>query len=252
MAHQSTKPSPWATLSRAAQVAHSLRYLLVTTKQTSGGMSSVMQSQPTTHYFPRFTALSIATMVTGIVLGAVLISLAPTTQSATSLQDRQMDGRGHFTHPADQNADRQISRDEATDFARQRFAKLDSDDNGYLDNADLAGQRRQCPKKGRRLLRRMDRDQDGQVTTEEMVLGALERHQKIDGDGDGQVSAEERYQHRKMRHQQRSERFFEEADSNGDGQLSHAELRNAMERRHRHRRPGGTGAHPDSPISGDH
>ena len=162
---------------------------------------------------------SITTVATSALLGALLMALVPTARPETPQSLRAESRDQGRIHPADQNADHQVSRDEVSDFARRRFAKLDKDNNGYLNSTDWAGHRRQCPKK-RQLLQRMDRDQDGQITPQEMVALVLERHQKIDGDGDGQTSAKERRQHHQARHQQRSDNLFDAADSNGDGQLS--------------------------------
>ena len=182
--------------------------------------------------------------VAGTLIGATLLALAVGATQARGRSDGdshktpKFDEQGRMLHPADQNGDHQVSRDEVAAFARQRFAELDSDDSGYLDDADLGaldghGRHRGLHMMGGRLFQRMDMDGDGRVTTEEAVSAALTRHQKADQDGDGQISAEEHRQERREHHQKRADRLFDKADSNGDELLSREELRNAIERKQR-------------------
>lgn len=71
-----------------------------------------------------------------------------------------------------------------------------------------------------RMLERLDTDQDGKVTLEEMKTVSIERFSRRDIDGDGVVSREDRKARRALR---RAERF-DKIDADGDGQISKEEF----------------------------
>lgn len=72
------------------------------------------------------------------------------------------------------------------------------------------------------MFERMDADNDGKVTLEEMRAAAIERFSRRDVDGDGVISREDREAHRINR---RAE-HFDKLDANADGVVSKEEYAN--------------------------
>jgi Ca2+-binding EF-hand superfamily protein len=125
-------------------------------------------------------------------------------------------GRGLFDL-IDANHDQRLSRRELLDAAKN-FAKFDRNGDGFLERGELPrqlrlttsqgnnnqfvgyvidesgsmmpGGARQAPAKGPLWFRKMDRNQDGDVSMREF-LGTPEEFKKIDADGDGLISAAE-------------------------------------------------------------
>ena len=132
-------------------------------------------------------------------------------------------------------------------FARQRFAELDRDANGYLDRTDLGkwgkrGRYRGLHQLGGQLFLRMDLNEDGVVSVEEAVAAELERQQAIDQNNDGLVSAKEYREHKRLRHLSRADRFFQHADINNDDLLSRQEMQSAVQKMRERRDYWGVGA----------
>lgn len=85
---------------------------------------------------------------------------------------------------ADTNGDGMISKDEAMAQSAERFAALDTNQDGVLTPDEMTGP-------GARMLARADSDGDGKVTRAEYDAAALSRFARMDANGDGMVSADE-------------------------------------------------------------
>jgi len=92
--------------------------------------------------------------------------------------------------------------------ARERFAKVDKDDDGVITKEERKaarkarknkeGEGRRGGRKGKRGGKRkpgkmlQDRNDDGAITVEDLPKRAARHFEKIDTDGDGEISAEEK------------------------------------------------------------
>jgi Ca2+-binding EF-hand superfamily protein len=73
---------------------------------------------------------------------------------------------------------------------------------------------------GAKRFEKLDKDQDGVVTSQEFEAEALAHFSEADSNQDGRISAEER----EARHEARKREHFEKRDENGNGLLERAEL----------------------------
>lgn len=143
-----------------------------------------------------------------ITLGAAMLC---STVIATTVSAR--DGGGREALPdfseIDQNNDGAITPDELDAVRQGRFARVDTDGDGFLSLAELqAAASERGRKRAERMIERLDDDNDGRLSREELQDA-------------------------------RSSRIFERADRDNNGSLSEEELSNLIERaRGRHGRRG--------------
>lgn len=86
------------------------------------------------------------------------------------------------------------------------------------------GERGQRGDRAERMFERMDADENGQVTAEEVKAFAAKRFARRDVDGDGIVSREDRQNLRKQRREERRTERFEKIDADGDGTITKEEF----------------------------
>jgi len=147
-------------------------------------------------------------------------------------RDGRKGGPGLFRE-LDQDGDRAISKEEAGDHW-QRLGRLDENDDGKVTGREMLKGRPGGPgkggpgKPGARLLERADENGDGKLSQDEVPERAWERLSKLDADEDGAVTREELAKGMKNRPNSGPGggrgAFFERADENGDGKLSQDEV----------------------------
>jgi hypothetical protein len=79
------------------------------------------------------------------------------------------------------------TRAEATDRARERFARLDVNSDGFLSGDELPARGG-----GGRMMARLDTDGDGKLSAAEFQQQALAMFDRMDSDHDGTISPAER------------------------------------------------------------
>jgi Ca2+-binding EF-hand superfamily protein len=127
------------------------------------------------------------------------------------------DDHGHRKGPKfsieemDTNGDQMISKDEIAAHAKARFDQVDRNDDGKLSDAEMAahGEKemtKRMKKRQAKMLKRMDADDDGMLSFDDMQAKQKKRMDKIfsrlDADADGMLSAEEleKIKHKGKRH----------------------------------------------------
>lgn len=138
-----------------------------------------------------------------------------------------LDGSGALD-AAEREAARAAQADRRRELAARRFERLDADGSGRLEADEMSGL-------DRRLARRLsshDLNEDGAVTLEELTEGRRGGHgrgegrrgmRRIDRNGDGEISRAEYLA-------ARDGRFITRLDADGDGAVTRAEAREAMAR----------------------
>lgn len=113
---------------------------------------------------------------------------------AASAQDAPPPGPrgGGMMMRADANGDGRISRDEYTAQVTARFARRDTNKDGFLSGDELAGPRGGEGDGGRsRMQLRADADNDGKVSQAEELAAATARFDRLDANKDGFLDAAE-------------------------------------------------------------
>jgi hypothetical protein len=119
-----------------------------------------------------------------LVLGAAIL-VAP--MLAAMPQAMAQDGSRMMTAMfPDPNGDGVTTKDEILAAGAARFAGLDADKDGKLNEAERSG----AP--GGRMMARADVNGDGAVTREELAAAAAARFERVDANKDGKVDAAER------------------------------------------------------------
>ena len=97
----------------------------------------------------------------------------------------------------DINSDGQITQSEFAEHRAARFASVDTNGDGLLSRAELQAQgEARAQKRATRMLERLDSNDDGQLSQEEMAQarrgGGPERlFKRVDADGDGVITQAE-------------------------------------------------------------
>lgn len=110
-----------------------------------------------------------------------------------------MMGRGGGWHHGQGMGGRErvLTKDEADARARERFARLDKDSNGFIDAAEIeAGLGARMASRpgpgggqmGQRLIQRFDENRDGKVTKDEFTIHLKKRFAQADLDNDGKIT----------------------------------------------------------------
>ncbi len=156
-----------------------------------------------------------------MMTGAALAIVAATTGFAVA-QSGQM-GQGHGPafkfEDLDANGDGQITSEEMQSRAEARFGEADTDGDGKLSADEMAERMRarmaeRMALRATRMIDRMDRDDDGMVSLEEMRSGRMgQMVQRADTDGDGAISQSEFDAMHDMRKSQRQGRSQDSAHS---------------------------------------
>lgn len=159
--------------------------------------------------------MKLNTIKVGILSIAIasLFSINVNAQSSNRSLNRQPPTTAELLNMMDANEDGKLSKKEVKGPLKNLFSKIDTDEDGFLnkeelDNAPkLSGKRRQKQQgeaqgklkgdsqKGQpntyELIKRMDENEDGKLSMEEVKGRLKENFEKVDTDEDGFISKEE-------------------------------------------------------------
>ncbi len=82
----------------------------------------------------------------------------------------------------------------AVEAARKRFERMDADKDGFISMAEMSerrGRDRASPRRGDRMLRRLDRDNDRRISAAEAENARRVRFTRMDADNDGVLTVAE-------------------------------------------------------------
>lgn len=118
-------------------------------------------------------------------------------------------GKGAMRHfdKMDKNGDGVIDAGEAEAMRAKMFARLDTDGDSFVTQAEVAERRakraeRQAKRQARhdKHMAEMDSDGDGRVARDEFTSSKGNMFDKLDADGDGRITREEMAAHHGKRH----------------------------------------------------
>lgn len=125
---------------------------------------------------------------TGFIITVSSAALALTTLSALA------NARGMDFSTLDQDGNGAVTLEEMRSSAQVRFDEVDTDGDGFLSQDELAAHSRaQSEERATRMISRMDSNEDGKLSVEEMThRRSPERvFNRMDKNDDGSISAEE-------------------------------------------------------------
>lgn len=128
----------------------------------------------------------------------------------------------------DANSDGVLTRQEFNTARAAEFARLDADNNGQLTREEMRAQRGERGERhgrggrGMHQLSRADANNDGNITRDEFLARPLEHFSRLDANNDGVISASERPQ-RPERGERAERRERPNFDANNDRQISREE-----------------------------
>lgn len=133
-------------------------------------------------------AVSVGALLLALGVGAVTPALAKPGKGAGMMSFSALDANG----------DGIITKDDLAVRDEARFKSIDADGNGSVTQDELAAHaeaKRAKREKARqeRMMKRLDANEDGVLSAEEMFSGkrAEKMFAKVDRNGDGQISEEE-------------------------------------------------------------
>jgi hypothetical protein len=131
----------------------------------------------------------------------------------------------HGLFQADANGDGVLTRQEFDAGRDAMFARLDADNDGQISREEMRARHhgRRGGRGGMHSLRGADANNDGNITREEFLARPIEHFDRMDANNDGVISADERPQ-RGERAERRGRGERPTLDANGDGQVSRAEF----------------------------
>ena len=94
----------------------------------------------------------------------------------------------------DSNGDGQVTREEAEQFHSERFARVDTDDDGYLSLEELTAEAAtRAAQRAEKMMQRMDTDGDGLLSEEDLAKGprAGRMFDRLDQNEDGIITKTE-------------------------------------------------------------
>ncbi|MGD9967430.1 MAG: hypothetical protein AB7T59_12970 [Hyphomonadaceae bacterium] len=139
-----------------------------------------------------------------ILLAAGVAILAAGGAGMALAQDGEGEGGPHHgIFRSDSNGDGVLTRAEFDAGRDGMFARLDADNNGQLTREEMRAQRGEHGPRGMRghrgggmhMLARADANNDGNITRDEFLARPIEHFARLDANNDGVISADERPRH---------------------------------------------------------
>lgn len=107
-------------------------------------------------------------------------------------------GPGQGPGGRDADGDGMVMAAEFEASALQRFSRMDANQDGVIDAAEIAAWRQRVEARGGRgggrmlaMLNEQDADKDGRITRDEALAASRARFAEADKDGDGKLSGDE-------------------------------------------------------------
>ena len=157
----------------------------------------------------RITKLAVLT-----ALPLAALSICALAQNAAPAPNSQPSLFGHMLQKMDTNSDGKTSLDEFLAAATTRFKRIDAQNKGSVDAAQMAN----SPAAAERILHHaksmvshLDKAGNGYVTPDEFLAGAKKRFTRLDKNGDGKLAPDE------------LGKRFDKLDANHDGAVTQDE-----------------------------
>ncbi len=181
-------------------------------KAFKGKMAQISSKNSSSRKKAVIFAVSGMTVV-ALVTGA---SLSLIHQPAYSLSFGHYVGNHNgFNHDVDD--DGKLTKADAEATAKERFARMDEDEDGKLTSQEHGNYKLAA------MLKLIDADANGEVTEAEFVAFVGERFSTVDTDGNGELSDEERDNAHEVMIAERHNARFKLLDTDGNGQVSQEE-----------------------------
>ena len=135
--------------------------------------------------------------MTRMIAVALMIGAGVNLAGFTSSAQAAPRGERPSFDELDANGDGQVTRAEMQAHKQARFAAMDADGDGGLSKAELlANAQARAEKRVDRMLSKLDADQDGILSTDELANSRRERgadrmFERADADGSGGISKDE-------------------------------------------------------------
>jgi Ca2+-binding EF-hand superfamily protein len=142
------------------------------------------------------------------------LSICTLAQNAAPAPDSRPSFFGHMLQKMDTNGDGRISLDEYLAAATTRFKRLDTQNKGSVDAAQMANSPAAAERimhRAKSLVGRLDKAGNGYVTPDEFLAAATKRFARLDKNGDGKLTPDELGKH------------LDKPDANHDGAVTQNE-----------------------------
>lgn len=131
---------------------------------------------------------------TQLPMGATLLACVAMLSACAPMGARRRPDAAQLFASADANHDGVVTRDEFIAARAQKFASLDRDGDGFIDENDVPRRlrtRRNASDRVSELIAQFDTDGDGRISQSEFSAGPTLAFDRADTDHNGELSADE-------------------------------------------------------------
>lgn len=140
---------------------------------------------------------------------------------AASAEAKKTSPMAKVFNATDADGNGKVTRDEARDYADEKFKALDKNGDKVLDEEEIAAEvNEKLEETAKARLALLDRNHDGKVSREEMPPPLLPRFEKLDTNSDGFVSIEDMRERRAREPASSAMSPLTQLDQDGDGKVS--------------------------------